>query len=841
MESLSLTWITAVAVVLYLVQRYVRSYWRLKDIPGPVLAKLTDLQRVWWVKTGRAHEFHRDMHAMYGPIVRFGPNMVSVSDPRVIPTIYPSRPGFPKGDFYRTQKPYTRNKGAMPAVFNTQDEDLHKQLRSPIASLYSMTNVVRLEPLVDETLTVLSKQLDERFVGTNDKPFDLGDWLQYFAFDSMGTLTFSRRYGFLEQGRDMHGILQEIWNFMTRVAVMGQIPWFDEIWNKNSFITLFKRPTGFGVLKVVDNFISQRVSSRENDEKADEKDMLSQFLDIQASNPHSIMPWAPRAWTFSNVMAGSDSTANVMRTMMYNLLVDRDTLKSLRAELLEAENSNGLSRSLPSWDGVRSLPYLDACVLEALRLHPPFCLPFERVVPEGGITVCETYLPAGTVVGISPYLANRDKQTFGDDADKWRPSRWLDLSREDRVKLENSILTFGAGRRTCLGKNIAILEIKKLFPMLLLNYEIEIVNPENYQTTNAWFFRQWGLHAVIRKLPAPERDDTIEQKASIPPALNIPPSSSTVDVRIIDSGTLLDLRPDLFWTPDLPGLLKVTAPTYCFLISNSSRHVLFDLAVRQDWENLPPSIVAMIKSQTVIQEPRNISDVLDSDESSLGIRSKDIEAIIWSHAHFDHIVVGPGIRDTHWPGFPTNPDAINLNTDIQGRNVREISFEKTQKGATKIGSFDAVDYFGDGSLYLLDAAGHSVGHIGALARVTTSPDSFVFMGGDSCHHAGVLRPTKYLPCPLDSGDTSLPCKSDSVFTLSPALPTDYTAALRTVENIKELDACEDVFVVLAHDATLKGKVDFYPSKINDWKAKEYGKKTKWLFYKDIENAIEGQK
>lgn len=109
----------------------------------------------------------------------------------------------------------------MPAVFNTQDEDLHKQLRSPIASLYSMTNVVRLEPLVDETLTVLSKQLDERFVGTNDKPFDLGDWLQYFAFDSMGTLTFSRRYGFLEQGRDMHGILQEIWNFMTRVAVVS--------------------------------------------------------------------------------------------------------------------------------------------------------------------------------------------------------------------------------------------------------------------------------------------------------------------------------------------------------------------------------------------------------------------------------------------------------------------------------------------------------------------------------------------------------------------------------------------------------------------------------------------
>jgi glyoxylase-like metal-dependent hydrolase (beta-lactamase superfamily II) len=167
------------------------------------------------------------------------------------------------------------------------------------------------------------------------------------------------------------------------------------------------------------------------------------------------------------------------------------------------------------------------------------------------------------------------------------------------------------------------------------------------------------------------------------------------------------------------------------------------------------------------------------DESSLGVHSTDIEAIIWSHAHFDHIgdpstsplstelVVGPGIRGTHWPGFPTNSDAINLITDIQGCNVREISFEKTEKGATKIGSSDALDYFSDGSLYLLDAAGHSVSHIGTLARVTTSPDSFVCMGGDACHHPGVLRPTKYLPCPPHSCDISLSYKSESVFTLSP--------------------------------------------------------------------------
>ncbi|KAI3275302.1 hypothetical protein DTO003C3_1849 [Penicillium roqueforti] len=778
--------------------------------------------------------------------------MVSISDPRTIPAIYPSRPGFPKSDFYRTQKPYTPNKGTMPAVFNSQDEDLHKRLRSPIAPLYSMTNVVKLESFVDQTLAVLLEQLDGRFLGSNDVPFDLGSWLQYFAFDSMGTLTFSRRYGFLEQGRDMNGILGEIWKFMKRVSVMGQIPWFDEFCNTNPFIALFRSPTGFGVLKVVDKFILQRLAPREKDEVSDEKDMLSQFLNIQASNP-DVMPWAPRAWTFSNIMAGSDSTANVMRTIMYNLLVHRDTLSRLQDELLESESSNGLSRTCPSWEKVRDLPYLDACVLEALRLHPPFCLPFERVVPGGGLTVCETYLPAGTIVGISPYMANRDKETFGNDADEWRPERWLGLSHEDRKRLENSLLTFGAGRRTCLGKNIAILEIKKLIPVLLLNYDIQIVNPENYKTENAWFFKQTGLQAVIRKRAKMERGSSNKDKPTLPPVLNIPPSSSTVDVRVIDPGTLLDLRPDLFWQPELPGLRKVTAPTYCFLISVGTRHVLFDLGVRQDWERLPPSVVAMIKSQTTIQNPRNISDILDSDASSLGIRSTDIEAIIWSHAHFDHIgdpstfplstelVVGPGIRDSHWPGFPTNPDAINLNSDIQGRKVREISFERTEKEAIKIGSFDALDYFGDGSFYLLNAAGHSIGHIGALARVTTSPDSFVFMGGDSCHHAGVLRPSKYLPCPSHSRHIPLSSESESVFTLSPVLPSDYDAALKTVDNIKELDAYDNVFLILAHDSTLKGNMDFYPLTINDWKAKGYGKQTKWLFYKDLEDAMEGTK
>jgi cytochrome P450 len=115
----------------------------------------------------------------------------------------------------------------------------------------------------------------------------------------------------------------------------------------------------------------------------------------------------------------------------------------LYAELVEREQKHSRTRPFPKWDEVSELPYLDACINEAVRLHPPFCLPFERVVPPGGITIGteSVYLPEGTVVGMNPYVVNRHKQTFGEDADEWNPDRWLGRDEQQRKKMEQSVLT----------------------------------------------------------------------------------------------------------------------------------------------------------------------------------------------------------------------------------------------------------------------------------------------------------------------------------------------------------------------------------------------------------------
>ena len=148
---------------------------------------------------------------------------------------------------------------------------------------------------------------------------------------------------------------------------------------------------------------------------------------------------APIAWTFSNVIAGSDSVGSLMRTTMFNLLAYPHTLDKLYNELRSAN----VSCPFPTYSEVRNLPYLDACVLEGIRMHPPFALPFERVVPKGGITILQHFIPEGTAVGGSPYVVNRHKGTFGDDAEFWRPERWLEKDDMHKKKLESSMLTVG--------------------------------------------------------------------------------------------------------------------------------------------------------------------------------------------------------------------------------------------------------------------------------------------------------------------------------------------------------------------------------------------------------------
>jgi cytochrome P450 len=126
--------------------------------------------------------------------------------------------------------------------------------------------------------------------------------------------------------------------------------------------------------------------------------------------------------------------------MFHYLLTHPGTLAKLRAEVDAAAAAGHAPGLLFPWRRAVELPYLDACVKEAGRLHPPFGLPYERVVPAEGATVCGKFLPGGTVIGMSAFVVGRDPGLFGEDADEWRPERWLEVGEEQRRRMENAVL-----------------------------------------------------------------------------------------------------------------------------------------------------------------------------------------------------------------------------------------------------------------------------------------------------------------------------------------------------------------------------------------------------------------
>ena len=87
--------VASVAILLTVLQLW-RTWWRLRHIPGPFPASITNFQRARWVTTKRAHLILQEMHERYGELVRIGPNTVAFSNPEAIPTVYTTRTGFPK-------------------------------------------------------------------------------------------------------------------------------------------------------------------------------------------------------------------------------------------------------------------------------------------------------------------------------------------------------------------------------------------------------------------------------------------------------------------------------------------------------------------------------------------------------------------------------------------------------------------------------------------------------------------------------------------------------------------------------------------------------------------------
>jgi glyoxylase-like metal-dependent hydrolase (beta-lactamase superfamily II) len=344
--------------------------------------------------------------------------------------------------------------------------------------------------------------------------------------------------------------------------------------------------------------------------------------------------------------------------------------------------------------------------------------------------------------------------------------------------------------------------------------------------------------------------------------LDLPGGSTFCTVAAVNTTCDLTAPIDTLCEPKIDGHDMFSLPTIAFLIGHSSgRQLLFDLGCRKDFWNLPKPIADVINQKVPgIRVEKNLVDVLAEG----GVNPAILEAAIISHHHYDHagdpstfpasmvLITGPGFTNDFLPGYPTAPASPWFQESLEGRRIRELDFE----GRPEVAGYPAIDYFEDGSLYLLNSPGHATGHISALVRTTAS--TFVFLGGDICHFGGSFRPTAQVPMPLmlspdELGRTSgraiacthfTACHPNqqaartspyySVCTSSDSWYVDPPLAQRSINTLKALDADDRILVLIAHDPGALGVISFFPTgTVNDWQRLGWKRKLRWHFLDDL--------
>lgn len=204
-------------------------------------------------------------------------------------------------------------------------------------------------------------------------------------------------------------------------------------------------------------------------------------MEDKNGNPNAL-EWGEIVAEVSIMMnAGSDTTAIAMNNAMYHLLKNPDKLARLREEVDSVLEPNEV---VAAYDKVKHLPYLRCCLDEALRLTPPTSFGLPRKTPAEGATIAGEFIPGNTTVAISAYVAHRDEKIFP-EAESYIPERWLG---ENGKELQPYFISFSAGARGCIGRNISYLEQTVLLASVVHRYEFALPHAQweqsRTETTN---------------------------------------------------------------------------------------------------------------------------------------------------------------------------------------------------------------------------------------------------------------------------------------------------------------------------------------------------------------------
>lgn len=366
-----------------------------------------------------------------------------------------------------------------PGILWAQGED-YKRQRKSLTPAFSQAAIRKFTPIFYNSTHKAKVAWDAMIdaSGSDSIVIKVQSWINHISLDSIGLACFSHDFGSLDgKPASVTAVLDMIASSPKPSAVDIGFFLLSEVF---SFFTYLPatRTKLFHELQQTMEDISKELLARIKKEKEEgvldeneERSIIGMLMKANGSNSDlQSSPEEVLAQMKILLAAGYETTAIAITWALLELARNPDIQHKLRQELLAFGEE-------PTYNQLQSsLPYLDAVVHEALRLHPPVAdfirvavendiIPVsESVITKSGEAVNSISVARGTLVGIPISSINTSVSIWGSDAKVFRPERWLTEDgipkKAQDIQAYRHLLTFSDGPRTCIGKGFALTEFK---------------------------------------------------------------------------------------------------------------------------------------------------------------------------------------------------------------------------------------------------------------------------------------------------------------------------------------------------------------------------------------------
>ncbi|KAK7902290.1 hypothetical protein LTR67_001935 [Exophiala xenobiotica] len=528
----TLTWMgIIVLLILRLIVLVRRFSFPMSQVPGPFLTKISYIPIFAYDQRSERTAWTRKLHTEYGPVVRISPSEVSVASATGIRDVFSGSPAsggaYPKSKLFELFKHFgARN--SFTSITSAQ----HGWRRKVIGSSYSQSAVLARETATGNIWRIADNYI--RYIEDNGIPVqgnvaarsvDIHTANTYFAGDGVSSYVLlnglealpgnekHRRLVIATQEKPadvlsyFHQEYRDFFNWLNTVKaffrslVPGSGPQLisertrvgdkdpkklNAIWyggteyrdftyhgylDAKAKLKSTPQALEYGpiTMKLANNVITGEQIQQGHGPAVEDPSMRG----FQGQgNFHKNAGAASEA--MNHLIAGQDTTSETLSHALQALSVPQNNAiqVKLRSEILSLDLPSEQSRSLnpEQLAKIMKAPFPDAVIKETLRLYPPHTTNIHRNVPSGGRVLDDWYLPGGTKVGTSAYIVHMNGEIFGREVESWIPERWL-LEDQDQVrKMEHALWAFGSGPRGCIGKHLAMVEMKILLSLLYRRY-----------------------------------------------------------------------------------------------------------------------------------------------------------------------------------------------------------------------------------------------------------------------------------------------------------------------------------------------------------------------------------